>query len=485
MSGPPRCPKCGASLLEPESDGRKCANGHWLPGRTPATAAIGGHTGHSGQTPYTSVVATVKPPGANGRVPTPRAGPVAVGILLSDVQPEEVRWLWRQRLPLGKLALVDGDPGLGKSTMLLDLAARVTRGDAMPDGSDPDVSGPAGVVLVQAEDGLADTIVPRFLAAGGVRERIVAFTAVSEPAEYDGEGHERRPARTRLPHLGDAEQLEDMIRRVSARLVIVDPLVAFLPPRVDANKDAEVRQGLSAVVDLAERLGCVVAGIRHLNKAAALSALYRGGGSIGIIGAARSGLLVAGDPSDPRRRVLAPLKSNLAPLAPSMAWSLESAAGGVAIVRWEGISDLTAAHLLEGGDKEERSAGSEAEEFLRSELAEGERPAEELMSTARRLGIAARTLRRAAEGLGVRKRRRGFGKGSEMRWSLAIHEAVALNAAMRGAGSPPPLPERNGSVFESGEGVSGSAVEPLRVTCPKCGEPLGLDGTCALCDGVI
>lgn len=406
------------------------------------------------------------PPGANGRGAAPSV-PRAIGILLSDVEPEEVRWLWRQRLPLGKLALVDGDPGLGKSTMLLDLAARVTRGDAMPDGSDPDVSGPAGVVLVQAEDGLADTIVPRFLAAGGVRERMVAFTAVSEPAEYDGEGRERRPARPRMPHLGDAEQLEDMIRRVSARLVIVDPLVAFLPPRVDANKDAEVRQGLSPVVELAERLGCVVAGIRHLNKAAALSALYRGGGSIGIIGAARSGLLVASDPSDPRRRILAPLKCNLAVFPPSLAWHLESADGGVARVVWEGVTELSAISLLEGGDKEERSAGTEAEEFLRAELSEGERPAEEMMSTARRLGIAARTLRRAADGLGVRKRRRGFGKGSEMRWSLPEHQAVAAQVAARAASIPRP------------------PAEPLKVTCPTCGEPLGLDGTCALCDGVM
>lgn len=413
------------------------------------------------------------------------AGPTAVSVRLSAVVPEVVRWLWAGRFPLGKLALVDGDPGLGKSTMLLDIAARVSRGDAMPDGSHGDVVGAGGVVILQAEDGLADTIVPRLLAAGADLDRIEAFTFMAEPAETDHEGRTRKPAHDRLPHLADVQGLADVIARIDARLVIVDPLVAFLPPRVDSNKDSEVRQGLSGVVGLAGVSGCCVVGVRHLNKASALSALYRGGGSIGIIGAARSGLLVASDPDSPARRVLAPLKSNLAPIAPSLAWHLEASAGGVAHVVWEGVTELSATALLEGGDKEDRLVRNEAHEFLRAELSEGERPAEELISTARRLGIATRTLQRAADEVGVQKRRRGFGKGSEMRWSLAIHEAVAVNAAMRRAGTPPPLSERNGNVFESGEGVSGSAVEPLRVTCPKCGEPLGLDGTCALCDGVI
>jgi hypothetical protein len=401
-------------------------------------------------------------------------GATAVSVLLSEVEPELVRWLWAQRLPLGKFALVDGDPGLGKSTMLLDIAARVTRGDLMPDGSAPDTVGPAGVVLVQAEDGLADTIVPRLIAAGADRARIRAFTAVSEPEERDHEGLIRRPSRNRMPHLGDMEQLGGLIADVSALLVIVDPLVAFLPPRVDSNKDSEVRQGLSGIVELAERLGCCVVGIRHLNKASALSALYRGGGSIGIIGAARSGLLVASEPDNPQRRVLAPLKTNLAVTPPSLAWRLESTAGGVAHVVWEGVTALTAANLLEGGDGDERLARSDAQEFLAEELAQGERAVDELMAAARRMGMSTRTVQRAAKELGVRKQRRGFGRGSEVRWSLSHEQRSGLGADV---GSPTSAVQVAAAALVS--------AEPLRVTCPRCGEPLGLDGTCALCDGVI
>jgi hypothetical protein len=138
---------------------------------------------------------------------------------------------------------------------------------------------------------------------------------------------------------------------------------------------------------------------------------------------------VAAHPDDPRRRILAPLKCNLAVFPPALEWSLESAAGGVAVVRWAGVSDLTAERLLEGGDRDERRAGTDAEVFLRDELAQGARPAEDLIAAARRLGIATRTLRRAADTLGVRKQRRGFGRGSALHWSLPEHLAVAANAA--------------------------------------------------------
>jgi hypothetical protein len=338
------CPQCGAIFVEVGPDGRRCSAGHWLP-----------------RDPSLSPLSQLPPEHRNGvkgdsngtAAHEKLVGPTAVSVRLSAVVPEVVRWLWAGRFPLGKLALVDGDPGLGKSTMLLDIAARVSRGDAMPDGSHGDVVGAGGVVILQAEDGLADTIVPRLLAAGADLDRIEAFTFMAEPAETDHEGRTRKPAHDRLPHLADVQGLADVIARIEARLVIVDPLVAFLPPRIDSNKDSEVRQGLSGVVGLAGVSGCCVVGVRHLNKASALSALYRGGGSIGIIGAARSGLLVASDPDSPARRVLAPLKSNLAPIAPSLAWHLEASAGGVAHVVWEGVTELSATALLEGGDKED------------------------------------------------------------------------------------------------------------------------------------
>jgi hypothetical protein len=264
----------------------------------------------------------------------------SVGTLLSEVKPESVEWLWPGRLPKGKLSLIEGDPGTGKSTLTIDLAARVSVGGELPDGMGCEA---AGVVLVSAEDGPADTIRPRLDAAGADPSKVLALGLVS-----DAEGHERLLS---LP--SDVPLLERGIERVGAGLVVIDPLVAFLPKNVDANKDQDVRRALAPLAGLAERTGAAVVAVRHLNKASGGNALYRGGGSIGIVGAARSALLVAKDPQDDARRVLAPQKSNLSQPAPSLAFSLENTANGAVRVAWRGESPLGESELLaapmEGG----------------------------------------------------------------------------------------------------------------------------------------
>ncbi len=337
--------------------------------------------------------------------------PERIGIRLDTVSPEHVSWLWPARLPLGKVSLLDGDPGLGKSTVTLDIAARVSRGWPMPDGTGG--GDPAGVVVVSAEDGLADTIVPRLVAAGADLSRIVA---IDKAPDEEG-GH---------PFVipDDMPFLERAIADADARLVVIDPLMAFLSGSTNSHRDQDVRRALARVHDLAERAGAVLWVVRHLNKTTGGPAVYRGGGSIGIIGAARSGLLVARDPDNDEARVLASTKSNLCAPPPSLSWHLKNTESGVARVVWDGPSEHGADALLSlptSGD--ERTSREEAKDFLRDFLAAGPVGAKEAQSAARESGISDATLRRARLDLGVVLERAGF-QGRSM-WSLPptlVHE---------------------------------------------------------------
>jgi hypothetical protein len=234
-------------------------------------------------------------------------------------------------------------------------------------------------------------------AAGGDPSRAVAVSTVP-----DAEGNERQIA---IPD--DLHVIEAAIGRVGAVLVVIDPLMAFLPGEVDSHRDQDVRRALAPLARLAERTGAAIVVVRHLNKGTGGNALYRGGGSIGIVGAARSGLLIAKHPEDDGRRVLASIKSNLAPPAPSLVFGLASTESGAVRVDWKGESNLDAAALLSAPtDHEERSALSEAQEFLREVLADGPLPASDVKQEADSAGIAKRTLDRARPSLGVVSERR-------------------------------------------------------------------------------
>ncbi len=328
-----------------------------------------------------------------------------IGVRLCDVKPEPVSWLWPSRVPMGKFALLDGDPGLGKTLVTLDLAARVSRGLPLPDGAP---TAPAGVVLMTAEDGLGDTIRPRLEAAGADLSRVLAVEYVPE-----ANGGDHPPE---LPN--DLPALEDAVGEVGAALVIIDPLVAYLAGATNANRDADVRRALAPLAALASRLGVAIVGVRHLNKTALGNPLYRGGGSIAFIGAARAGLLVSKDPDDDSRRVLAMTKSNLAPMARALSFTIDGASG-VPRVRWLGSSNHTAAGLLAAaaGDSDERSVMAEAVEFLRSALAGGPVPVNEIVRQARQLAVSERTLKRARAALHVHSRKlSGIGGG----WVLEL-----------------------------------------------------------------
>lgn len=300
--------------------------------------------------------------GAPG-VPIPIAGVVT----MSDVVPEKVEWLWSARIPRGMIAMLDGDPGLGKSTVTLDIAARVSQGRAMlleAQGSRQ----AADVVLLTAEDHLAATVRPRLDAAGAALDRIHVVQAM--PREGD-------PDRPPMLVAEDIARLEQIVIAKRAALVIVDPIMAFLDGETDAHREQDMRAVLRVIAATAVRTGAAILVVRHLRKGAG-SALYRGGGTIGIIGAARSALLVAAAPDGPEQRVLAASKCNLAPLASSLQWRLVDHVGA-ARVEWLGIAEgVTADALATVPDPASREEGTSdldrTVQALREVLADGPGP---------------------------------------------------------------------------------------------------------------
>lgn len=353
----------------------------------------------------------------SARAVRPPADEEPVLLPLNTVRPEPVRWLWPGRIPLGKITVLDGDPGLGKSLITLHVAACVSTGAAMPDGSIGDVREPAGVVLLSAEDDPADTLRPRLDSAGADVSRVVMLTGI------------RTGECERMPSLGALSSIEQAIARTDARLVIIDPIMAYLPAGTDAHRDQDIRSLLAPLAQLAARTGVAVVIIRHLNKRSGGSPLYRGGGSIGIVGAARCGLLVARDPDDPdgQRRIVAVTKSNLAPEAPALAYRIDGSGTAPRLV-WEGTTSHTAAELVaERADEDgQRGALVEARAWLTEMLARGPQAARDVQRAAREAGIAEQTLRRARESV-ARVRRVGSGSSQRWMWELKSDPTEMVN----------------------------------------------------------
>jgi len=252
---------------------------------------------------------------------------IAAGTLLSNVQPQKTAWLWHPRLALGKIQTLDGHPGLGKSLLLIDMAAKVTRGEAMPDGTPCLAAG--GIVVIMPEDSLEDTILPRFARAGADLSKVMDLSVVEvndddddladEEAGDDEEAKEviKRPFQLKT----DLDLLEAAIRRVDAKLLIIDPIMA-LAGDTDMYKDDDVRTLLLPLKLLIEKLqvSCVL--VRHLTKTHGDNPLMAGGGSVAFIGLARSGLMVTRHPEDSSQVILSHIKSNIGPLAPAITYTI-------------------------------------------------------------------------------------------------------------------------------------------------------------------
>jgi hypothetical protein len=333
---------------------------------------------------------------------------------VSGLQARTLTWLWPGRLALGKLAILDGDPELGKSLLALDLCARLSTGRPWPDGSPG--SGPAPALYLNGEDGDEDTVAPRLAALGGDPARVFVW----EREAQDAAGLLRLPTQVTA--------LDEALAQVRPRLVVLDPVVAFLDRTVLGASDQSVRRALWPLAVLAAKYDCVILLIRHLNKYAAAPAIYRGGGSIGFVAACRSAWLVAPDPGDAGRRVLAQVKNNLAPRQPSLAYRLDSQDTGPPLLTWLGTSPLTADQLLRG----EAAAPAEAcaRDFLLALLKDGPRTSDQVWAAAAQADVAERTLFRAKKEAGVRTERVHFGRGSLSYWLLPDQVAPSAPPAM-------------------------------------------------------
>jgi hypothetical protein len=351
------------------------------------------------------------PPATDPTAPTIQT-PTASGptlVCLADVQPEPVRWLWHSRIALGKLSVFAGQPDLGKSFVTLDMAARVSKGDGWPDNP-TFVSAPGGVVLLSAEDDLADTIRPRLDAAGADVRRIHALTTVRIGVDFATGKPTLAPF-----NLGEhLPMLEAAIRQTeNCRLVVIDPISAYLG-QTDSHNNSEVRGVLAPLAELAARHRIAVVAVSHFNKGTG-EAINRVMGSLGFVAAPRAAFVFAPDRDDPtgKRRFMLPLKNNLTADRAGLAYRLLSPnPGAMPAVAWETMP--VSISVEDAVSPEDRRRGPEPEErreaaaWLLDFLAGGPMLATDCTEEAKRQGISETTLRRAKAACRVVVKKDGF-----------------------------------------------------------------------------
>ncbi|MGE0278761.1 MAG: AAA family ATPase [Nitrospiraceae bacterium] len=328
----------------------------------------------------------------------------------ASIPPVPLVWLWRDRFPQGKLAVIAGDPGLGKSLLTIDLAARISAG--LPFGDEqPSVAG--NVVLIGAEDDAADTTVPRLIEAGADMNCVYVERGLTIS---DRKG---RTKNAPFVDLADVAPIEKTLTAIGdVRLLVIDPISAYFGA-TDSYNTSEVRALLSPLAAMAQKLDVTVLLVAHLTKMNSGSALYRVGGAVGLTALARVAHCVTRDPQDESRRLFLALKNNLGPDRGGLAYRVV-APRGVPRIEWEtGTVHVRADDVLQqssssGGG----SAIDEAMAFLRETLANGPVPALEVYRQASALGVSKPTLRRAKDALKVLAEK-SFGTG-EWRWILPI-----------------------------------------------------------------
>ncbi len=301
-------------------------------------------------------------------------------ISMDTIDREEINWLWYPYIPFGKITIVQGDPGEGKTTFVLKLAAELSRGKCF--NADYSTE-PINIIYQSAEDGLADTVKPRLEDAGADCSKILVID--------DGE---------QSLSMQDS-RIEEALEQTKAKLLILDPIQAFLGDKVDMNRANETRDITKKLGALAERTGCAIILIGHMNKGSGAKAAYRGIGSIDFFAIARSVLLVGRVPDSPNIRAIAHIKNNLGPEGETVAFKL-----GENGFEWMGSYDISADELLSGfssGDKK-----SKAETLLKNLLKDNSSyPANEIFVQGKVQGISKRTIENAKQELGIKSVRVG------------------------------------------------------------------------------
>lgn len=291
-----------------------------------------------------------------------------------DVRSKKVKWLWYPYIPYGKITLIQGDPGDGKTSFILNLIARMSNGDTLP-FSKAHIHGVA--IYQNAEDDIADTIKPRLERQHANCQNICFIDQTS-------------------PLLIENNSIEKAISETGAKLLVLDPLQSFMGEHIDMNRANSVRPLMQHLKKIAATTGCAIVLVGHLNKNISNKASYRGLGSIDIIAAARSVLLIGKDEENPNMRYLVHQKCNLAPLGSSLEFCLN---GGE--LSWIGTSSITAADLTGHTPTKKQSKQNEAAELILSALSDGPVPAHILFELAEEQGLSRRTLNLAKARLPV------------------------------------------------------------------------------------
>ncbi len=311
---------------------------------------------------------------------------------MSEVPLQEVEWLWKPYIPFGKITIIQGDPGEGKTTLALRVASACSTGEALPGMKE---SEPFNVIYQTAEDGLGDTVKPRLMEAGADENRILNIVEDNHSLS-----------------LLD-ERIEKAITATGAKLMILDPMQGYLGDRIDMNRANEIRSVLKNVASVAERTGCAIVLVGHLNKASGMSSAYRGLGSIDFRAAARSVLLVGRLRKEPSVRVIVHDKSSLAPEGSSLAFNLGNETG----FYWlDGYESITSEDILCGFGSNSETKTAQAEELIRMALDGGEEiPCHEIFKMAEKKQISQRTVNEAKKNIPEIVTRK---QGAKWVWSI-------------------------------------------------------------------
>ncbi len=317
-------------------------------------------------------------------------------ISMDTVQVEEIKWLLYPFIPYGKVTIIQGDPGEGKTTMVLQIIAKLTTGEPILEDltkeNRSETMGPIHVIYQTAEDGLGDTIKPRLLAAGADCSKVMVI---------DDREHQLTMLDARL---------EEAIEKTEAKLVVLDPIQGFLGAEIDMHRANEIRPIMKKVSDIAEKYHCAIILIGHMNKNSGVKTSYRGLGSIDFQAAARSVLIVGRIKDKPEIRVVCQVKSSLAPETKPIAFRLDPDTG----FSWIGEYDISVDDLLNGnGFRGEKL--QEAKKFLQGLLENGMVSQVEITTKAQKLGIKYKTLRNAKDLLNIQ----AVKIGSQWFWELS------------------------------------------------------------------
>lgn len=297
----------------------------------------------------------------------------------SEIEPKEVKWLWYPYIPYGKVTIIQGDPGEGKSTFVLNLAALLTTGSSLP-FTEEDYE-PLNVIYQNTEDDAEDTVVPRFINAGGDLNRIFFIDEKDEALSFAD------------------ERIGLTIRKTNAKLIIFDPLTSYIGADVSLNVANEVRNRMNYLIDVAKETGCAVLIVGHMNKMAGAKAMYRSLGSIDVVGSARSCLLIGSSPEDASKRIMTVQKSNLAEKGNAIEFSIDE--GKVSFLRQ---LDMTADELVNAftsGSKRTNTKLEKAKAVLEEMLADGPKFQREVMAKMAAFDISQRTAELAKGEMGI------------------------------------------------------------------------------------